>query len=596
MSNRLHRTMRDARVRNFRAGRRLSVAALAVFAGVLALVLGPASPAQAHAALVSSSPTGNAIVQDAPTQVVLTFTEHVNPVTGKVHVIAPDGTRIDEDNASSSGDQLVIPLRPVTATGTYLVTYRVISADSHPVGGAFSWSYKVASPNGPPADSAGTGAGASGFVLTALPIARWIGFVGLMLLVGAGLVLTLLWPRRLKRSAPMRAAMVGAGLVALATVLELALDVPYVAGGGLGSVRGSDVQEVLASQYGAAHLVRLGVLGAAVVLLRAVVKGRGWGADRVLLAVLGVIGVATWSLSGHPSASTVPSVSVTADMIHLASMSVWLGGLAMLVVFLLPRANATELAAIVPLWSRWATYAVGALVVTGVVQGLFEVRTFSALFGTTYGLVLVAKVALVGVVLLVALGSRRLVAVLATGADEGPADDGARGKQSGDSGRPVDAGQGGARPAARRLRQLVLVEALVALTIIGITSVLVQLTPASTAEATQGSQPSVQSASLTDPHFTLTVDLTPAQVGVNELHLYASTPDGLAVSIVEWNVTASNKAAGVDNIAAVVTSVTPDHAIGQIGLPSAGLWHFTFTLRLDATTDGIVVADLTVSG
>ncbi len=544
--------------------RRARSTILAILLGLLSIVAGPAAPASAHAALVGSSPAADAVVQEPPTQVVLTFTESVNPVAGKVRVIAPDGTRVDRDDARSSGQQLIIPLQQVDQIGTYLVTFRVISADSHPVGGAFAFSYRERSPGGPPSASGGD-AEASPAVLAALPVVRWIGYVGLLLLVGAVLVLALLWPQRLSRGGPTRVIWLGAGLVALATVLELVLQVPYVAGGGLGNITGSDVREVLASQYGAAHLVRLGVLGAALVLVRPIVQAKGWGADRVLLAVLGTIGVATWSISGHPSASPVPTVTVVSDMIHIASMSVWLGGLVMLAVFLLPRANATELGAIVPVWSRWATYAVGALVLTGTAQALIEIGTPAALFTTTYGWLIVAKVAVVAVVVLVAAFSHRMVGAVA------------------------DQAEG----SARRLRRVVIIEAAVAAVILGVTSVLVQITPARTSGAATN-YATVQTAVMQNARFTLTVDLTPATAGTNQVHMYAATPDGQPATILEWRVRASLLEQGIEPIEATVLRISPDHATGQILLPAAGTWKFTFDLLITEDTNGIVTSDFIV--
>jgi copper transport protein len=358
----------------------------------------------------------------------------------------------------------------------------------------------------------------------------------------------------------------GAGLVAGATVVELLLQVPYVAGGGLGNVTGSDFREVLASQYGAAHLVRLGVLGAALLLLRPIVQGKGWGADRVLLAILGTIGIATWSISGHPSASPIPMVSVVSDMIHLASMSVWLGGLVMLAVFLLPRANAAELGAIVPVWSRWATYAVGALVLTGIAQALIEIGTLGALFTTTYGWVLVAKVAVVGLVLLIAAASHRMVDAVAS-----------RGEGS-----------------AGRLRRIVIMEAAGAVIIVAITSVLVQLTPARTASDLSANFGTVQTAVMTNQRFVLTVDLTPATAGTNQVHMYATTPDGQPATILEWRVRASLPEQGIEDIEATVLKISPDHATAQIGLQVAGTWRFTFELLITQDTNGIVSTDFLV--
>jgi copper transport protein len=538
---------------------------IAVMLGLVGVVVGPAAPASAHAALVGSSPAADSIVQEAPTQVVLTFTETVNPVQGKIRVIAPDGTRIDRNEARSSGLQLIIPIQPSEKVGTYLVTFRVISADSHPIGSAFSYSYKQVSPGGPPSAN-GTDAQASPFVLAAMPVARWTGYLGLLLLVGSVLVLALLWPQRLSRGEPTRVIWIGAGLVALGTILELALQVPYVAGGGLSNVTGDEVREVLASQYGAAHLVRLGALAAALVLVRPIVQGKGWGADRVLLAVLGTIGVATWSVSGHPSASPLPTLTVVSDMIHIASMSVWLGGLIMLAVFLLPRANATELGAIVPVWSRWATYAVGALVLTGVAQALIEVNPLSALFNTAYGWVVVAKVAVVGLVLLVAAVSHRMVGAVADKADGSP----------------------------RRLRRSVIAEAGLAVVILGVTSVLVQLTPARTSAETAGSYSTVETEIMRHERFILTADLTPATVGLNQLHLYATTPDGQPATILKWTVKASLPDQGIEPIEASVLKISPDHATAQVGLPTGGSWKFTFELLLTADTNGIVTTNFTV--
>jgi copper transport protein len=529
---------------------------------VLCLFAIPPVAASAHAGLVGASPAQNSVIAKAPVQVVLTWTEQVTPVTGKVRVIAPDGTRADTGEPRTSGSQLIIPLKPGGASGTYLVSFRVISADSHPVGGAYT--YSVGAPSTPPTDGE-VNVSADPVVTTAFPVVRWIGFAGLLLMVGGVLVLALLWPQRLDRAGPTRMIWLGAGFVAVSTVLELFLQIPNISGGTVFNFRGSDVQEVLSSQYGAAHLVRLGVLAAASVLLRPILRGKGWGADRVLLAVLGAIGVATWSVSGHPSASKVPMVTVAADMVHITSMSIWLGGLAMLIVFLLPRATPAELSAIIPVWSRWATYAVSALLITGLAQAIVEVGTLDALVSSTYGWLLLAKVGLVLVVLAVAGLSRRQVA-------------------------PIAARTTG---AAVRLRALVIAEAAVAVVILGVTSVLVQVTPAGTANAS--SVPTAQSATMQDKLFTLSVDIEPAAAGANEIHLFAATPDGQPANVKQWTVRASNPSQGIEPIDAAVLVIEPDHAIGQIGIPSAGTWTFTFTLRTTEIDESTVTTTFVIA-
>ena len=119
---------------------------------------------------------------------------------------------------------------------------------------------------------------------------------------------------------------------------------------------------------------------------------------------------------------------------------------------------------------------------------------------TTYGWLIIAKVGLVAVLVAVASLSRRLVVPIAN----------------------EDAG------AARRLRTVVIAEAAVAVVVLGVTSVLVQITPARTA-VSQTSTPSVQDAVLTDKLFTLTVDMQPSTVGPNDIHLYATDARRAAV-------------------------------------------------------------------
>ncbi|MFE2612478.1 copper resistance protein CopC, partial [Micromonospora chalcea] len=219
---------------------------------LVALLLVPATPASAHAVLVSSSPAASAVVPDAPAQVVITFSEGVRKVPGKVRVIAPDGSRADRGEPTFQGAEVTIPVDPGAGRGTYLVSYRVISADSHPVSGAFT--YSVGAPSEPPTDS-GTDNRANPVTETAVKVAKYAGYAGLLLLVGPALVLAALWPRRLSRRGPARLAWTGLGVLAVATLAEVWLQVPYVNGGGLFDVTGSGLGDVLGSAYGTTHLV-----------------------------------------------------------------------------------------------------------------------------------------------------------------------------------------------------------------------------------------------------------------------------------------------------------------------------------------------------
>src|SRR5262249_9717786 len=159
------------------------------------------------------------------------------------------------------------------------------------------------------------------------------------------------WPRRLSKRGPLRMIIVGVGVLAVSTLAEQYLQAPYHAGTGLFGAGAADLRDVFNSQFGAAHLVRIGVIAALTVLLPLFVNRPaaaakvGWS-DRALVAVLAAVGLATWPISGHPAATSVPVLTTVADAVHLGAVVVWLGGLVILLGFLLPRANARELAAI----------------------------------------------------------------------------------------------------------------------------------------------------------------------------------------------------------------------------------------------------------
>src|SRR5690349_12690869 len=157
--------------------RRIVTACAGVLFGLLAVLLGPAAPASAHAALVGTDPGSGTIVPDAPNKVTLTFSESVQLLPGKIQVLAPDGSRADQGQPQQAGDTVTIPLRSAGGRGTYLVSYRVISADSHPVGGSFS--YSVGAPSTTP--SATTNDQAVDPVVRALiPIGKYLGYAGLV--------------------------------------------------------------------------------------------------------------------------------------------------------------------------------------------------------------------------------------------------------------------------------------------------------------------------------------------------------------------------------------------------------------------------------
>ena len=122
------------------------VRALAVLgAAFLAFVLG-AGPAAAHSVLLKTSPARGAAVATAPSTVVLTFNEMPQGEFSTIHVTGPDGQRRDDGHVQVVNDDVTEPLAGTRPAGRYVVNWRVVSADGHPVSGEFTFTAQAAAP------------------------------------------------------------------------------------------------------------------------------------------------------------------------------------------------------------------------------------------------------------------------------------------------------------------------------------------------------------------------------------------------------------------------------------------------------------------
>jgi copper transport protein len=209
---------------------------------------------------------------------------------------------------------------------------------------------------------------------------------------------------------------------------------------------------------------------------------------------------------------------------------------------------------------------VAGLFLAGTIQALIEVSTVSALFGTTYGRVIIAKIALFSVVIAVAGYSRRLVR---------------------------------ARVAASRpfpLRRAIWAELGITAVVLALSASLVQITPARTAEAnaTGAATTTYYSSLITGDLYNLQVDVDPAAVGNNSVHLYAYTKDNRPQRVVEWRATAALPSAGIEPLEMPLLPLTDNHASGEINLPAAGQWEMRFTVRISDIDQATVTATVPV--
>jgi copper transport protein len=526
---------------------------LVLFLLALGALLAPASPASAHAALIGSNPAPGSTIGDSPAEITITFSEHVSVVEGKIIVLAPDGKKIS-GTPSVTGDVLHIPVRKAAKPlGTYLVSYRVISADTHPVGGAVTFSVGAPSATPPQASDARTHRS----VTLATPVWHFLGYAGLVLSVGPALFLALLWPRSRSRRGAIVLARGGLGLIAVATLGAFWTQAPASSGAALWNVSARELGDVLSSSYGLTLLARIGVLAVIAGLVPAVLRGSAGRGRSIALLALALGGMTTWPLTGHAAASPLAGVIVASDVVHIAAMSVWLGGLATLSLFLLRGTHPRVLGVLLPAWSRWAALSVVWLIAGGTVQAVVQVGKLDLLWRTEYGKLLIAKIVLLGGTLLVASYARRMV-------------------------RRAQVPSAG----ARRMRWTVGAEVLATAVVIGLSAVLVQVNPARTTPVEQGAvRNQGVSGTLAGRLYTLQFNIFPVELGDNNtVHAFLYTAAGAPLPAEEWTIT--SQLLGDEDLQPVsqpmLGLVPRNHAAGAITFPFPGTYQVKFTVR---TTD-----------
>jgi len=118
----------------------------AIRIGLVALLaaaasLGFAGPAAAHDVLLSSDPADGSAVQTAPTSVSLTFDQPVQDFEPVVTVTGPDGQSYQSGSPTVDSTVVTNAVGPLTVAGDYVIAYRVVSADGHPVVGEVKFQF-----------------------------------------------------------------------------------------------------------------------------------------------------------------------------------------------------------------------------------------------------------------------------------------------------------------------------------------------------------------------------------------------------------------------------------------------------------------------
>jgi copper transport protein len=566
-------------------------------------LVGPAS-AEAHATLEGTSPARGAVVAQQPDAVIFRFDEPVEGNFGAVRVFDANGDEVDQSDAfhpNGDGPRLGVHLKPDLSDGSYTATYRVVSADGHIVSGGFVFS--IGKAGAAPKQTVAQLVGKSGsgpITDIAMGIARAVQFGAIAVAVGLVAFLLLVWIRALPsvaggdrswlsaaerftsrwRTLLYAAAVLGLLSAALGVVMEAA----EAAGiSGFSALKESVIREELGTRFGtvwgiaALAWIGFGLLvpiatgarsRATSPLRPAELGATGLAPDRaipvralVLLIPLGYL-VLLPALSGHGATQSPVGLLFPINVVHVLAVGVWLGGLVALLA-VVPRATreleSTDrtrlLAAVLARFSQFALWAVGLILLTGLVQAYVMVRHPHALLDTAYGRAVLIKFLLL--LVLIALGAynrRRSVPEL----------------------KRLAKGDAAPGRAGLLLRRALRMEVAVLVVVLGVTGALAAYAPATTTQT----GPYSSSATAGPAEIEITVD--PATVGSNQIHLYLFDARSGAqfTQAKEIQVSATETDRGIGPLDLAPQKAGPGHYIVPAALLNVpGNWRIEVTVR-----------------
>ncbi|MCX5578588.1 copper resistance CopC/CopD family protein [Kaistia terrae] len=350
-----------------------------VAALVLVAVLLAAGDAFAHASLIRSSPADGAVLATAPSSFALTFSEPTSPLSLKL--VGPDGSArvLDKSVLRDATIDIVAPTG--LDKGSYVLSWRVVSEDGHPVGGSAVFS--IGAPSARPSTTA--------IELIDWPIRSGIWLAKIItyaaLFIGIGGVFFQSWIG--DRSASVGRLCTGLIIAGLAAVsLSVGFQGLDALGLGLANIARPTVWSVgFSTSLG--NLASLAI--AAMVTALVAMLSRGRIARPLSLIALALVGIALAS-SGHASAAQPQWLTRPAVFLHGVGIAFWAGALVPLASALASRPS--ESTNVLRRFSKLAPWFVLPLIAAGVLLAFVQVRALDALWTTAYGNILVVKLAL----------------------------------------------------------------------------------------------------------------------------------------------------------------------------------------------------------
>jgi copper transport protein len=373
----------------------------------------------AHAVLEETNPKDGTVLESAPPDFSLRFSEHVTLRADSIKLFDADARALPIPAAKVVDNTVTNQLPADLAQGTYIVSWRVVSADGHTVGGAFTFSVgqpskDTVAPPVPPSNTA---------VDVSTGIAKFFGYLGTLLAAGIALFLVLAFDggqeRRILHRLMALAAFVGLAGVAVTVPLHAAA----VVGRGLAGM--TELEPFLDEASGAPGLaVVITTVGLMAAVLCTEARRRSRSLDIVMVCGA-ACALAGFIVTGHTRTYGPRWIVMAADASHVIAAAVWLGGLVGVAIVLVVRGrsdksdggeDAHSSAAVVGRFSLVAGVTLAAVAGTGALLGWRIVGSLAALFTTTYGRLLLIKIALVGVVALMGAFNRYRLVPLVTSA------------------------------------------------------------------------------------------------------------------------------------------------------------------------------------
>ncbi len=517
--------------------------AISVLLAALLIASLPA-PARAHAVLLETSPAAGAVVARAPDVIMLRFDEPVRPIAVQV-LRAEDEVALPLPPVEATDTRLSLPLPDGLPDGSYVLSYRVTSADGHPVAGSFVFSVgaapgtAIAAPVDP-YDVAWQWLGVA---------ARSLWYGSLLLAAGLALFLALI------RAPPDLAPRLGRTLIWLASAglasgpLLLAAEGGALLGGPPGSLLSAEAWQLALGS----SVFWTVVTAAAGLTLLILARTR-----RSLLLAGALLVALSFGLSGHAATAGPRWLTVPVLGLHTLCAAFWVGALWPLLL-ILRRGGAKML---VEAFSTLALPAVACLILAGSVLAVLQLEAWSALFTTDYGRRLTLKLALVaGLLGLAALNRLVLTPLL-----------------------------GRSRRAPRWLRLTIGAELALAAGVVVLTASLGAVPPPralalqAAADGGQGEARADFATYATAQGFNLVLVATPATAGTNRIDLYFTGADGRPANAKAAELAATLPERGVEALRFDALPVEPGHFRADANLPLAGNWQVRADLLIDDFT------------